>query len=203
MRVRAGGVERDQGRHGLPGNPQRVLPRIQATYLLMDTATLSVRAFLEGNSLTTLRTSAISAVAADHLAPRDARTLVVFGTGPQALAHIEAFAVVRDFTEVVVQALPEKVESRSSTLSGARARGPCRDARTCAPRTWWCTQRPPRSRFDGALVPDSACVVAMGSHEPGARELDAALMGRAQVVVEDAATWEAGDVVLAIEDGTL
>ena len=47
-------------------------------------------------------------------------------------------------------------------------------------------------------------VIAVGSHEPDARELDAALL-RATVVVEDVATAlrEAGDVVLAIADGTL
>ena len=48
-------------------------------------------------------------------------------------------------------------------------------------------------------------MTAVGSHEPDARELDAALLGRATVVVEDVATAlrEAGDVVLAIAEGTL
>jgi ornithine cyclodeaminase/alanine dehydrogenase-like protein (mu-crystallin family) len=59
--------------------------------------------------------------------------------------------------------------------------------------------------FDSELLRDDAVVVAVGSHEPDARELDAALLGRATVVVEDVATAlrEAGDVVLAIADGTL
>jgi ornithine cyclodeaminase len=48
-------------------------------------------------------------------------------------------------------------------------------------------------------------VIAVGSHEPDARELDAPLLARATVVVEDIATAlrEAGDVVLAIAEGTL
>jgi ornithine cyclodeaminase len=59
--------------------------------------------------------------------------------------------------------------------------------------------------FDPALLRDDVVVVAVGSHEPDARELDAALLGRATVVVEDVATAlrEAGDVVLAIAEGTL
>jgi ornithine cyclodeaminase len=59
--------------------------------------------------------------------------------------------------------------------------------------------------FDGSLVRDTACVVAVGSHEPDARELDAGLLGRGTVVVEDRATAlrEAGDVVLAIAEGRL
>jgi ornithine cyclodeaminase/alanine dehydrogenase-like protein (mu-crystallin family) len=59
--------------------------------------------------------------------------------------------------------------------------------------------------FDSALLRDDVVVVAVGSHTPDARELDAALLGRATVVVEDVDTAlrEAGDVVLAIGEGTL
>ncbi|WP_290499789.1 hypothetical protein [Kocuria sp. UBA5001] len=55
------------------------------------------------------------------------------------------------------------------------------------------------------MRPDAACVVAKGSHEPQFRELDSALTGRAQVVVEDRATAmrEAGDVIQAVADSSL
>ncbi|NUS51025.1 MAG: ornithine cyclodeaminase family protein, partial [Nocardioidaceae bacterium] len=59
--------------------------------------------------------------------------------------------------------------------------------------------------FDSALLGDGVVVVAVGSHEPDARELDGALLGRSTVVVEDvgAALREAGDVVLAVGEGAL
>ncbi|HEY2637697.1 MAG TPA: hypothetical protein VGI54_09935, partial [Solirubrobacteraceae bacterium] len=59
--------------------------------------------------------------------------------------------------------------------------------------------------FDGALVADHTAVVAIGSHEPEARETDDALVGRATVVVESRATAlrEAGDVVAAVRAGAL
>lgn len=62
-----------------------------------------------------------------------------------------------------------------------------------------------RPVFDGRLVRDGAVVLAVGSHEPDARELDSVLMGRATVVVESRATAlrEAGDVVMAIHEGSL
>jgi ornithine cyclodeaminase len=55
---------------------------------------------------------------------------------------------------------------------------------------------------DGHLVRDSAVVLAVGSHEPSARELDSVLMGRATVVVESRAVAlrEAGDVLLATRE---
>jgi ornithine cyclodeaminase len=39
-----------------PGNPARGLPRIQAAYLLFDSQTLTLQAFIDGTALTTLRT---------------------------------------------------------------------------------------------------------------------------------------------------
>jgi ornithine cyclodeaminase len=59
--------------------------------------------------------------------------------------------------------------------------------------------------FDSAMLTDDVLVVAIGSHEPDARELDAALLGRSQVVVEDVDTAlrECGDVVLAIAEDAL
>lgn len=59
--------------------------------------------------------------------------------------------------------------------------------------------------FSGGLVRDGATVVAIGSHEPDARELDGELMARATVVVEarTAALAEAGDVVIPIGHGTI
>jgi ornithine cyclodeaminase len=52
--------------------------------------------------------------------------------------------------------------------------------------------------FDSSGLPAGATVVAVGSHEPQARELDSPLMRRATVVVESlASAGTAGDVVLA------
>lgn len=190
-----------------PENPEHGLPRIQATYVLMDAETLSLHALMEGNGLTALRTPAVSAVAADHLTAPEAKKMVVFGTGLQALGHLDAFAEIRDFTDVVICGRsPEKVSAavEHAVSRGLPARGgdaeEVRDADLIA-----CTTSAGEPLFDGALVPDGACVVAMGSHEPDRRELDAALMGRAQVVVEDRVTAlrEAGDVVLAIDEGAL
>lgn len=64
-------------------------------YLLMDAATLSPIALIDGSELTTLRTSAVSAAIAAHLAPRHVSHLVVFGSGPQAWGHIAAICTIR------------------------------------------------------------------------------------------------------------
>ena len=59
--------------------------------------------------------------------------------------------------------------------------------------------------FDSRLLVADTVVIAVGSHDPSARELDGSLLSRADIVVEDVNTSlrEAGDVVLAIDEGAL
>jgi ornithine cyclodeaminase/alanine dehydrogenase-like protein (mu-crystallin family) len=190
-----------------PHNAQRGLPRIQGMYVLMDAETLSPIALLDGIAITSLRTPAMSAVAVRHLATAGASRLVVFGTGPLAWGHVAALRAVRPLTDVVVVGRnPQHVQSFVDRLAGTGVQGSVGtpDAVVGADLVV-CATTSSDSLFDGRLVADSACVVAVGSHEPHRRELDATLLGRASVVVEDVSTAlrEAGDVTLAISDGAV
>jgi ornithine cyclodeaminase len=59
--------------------------------------------------------------------------------------------------------------------------------------------------FDSSLLPAWAHVNAIGSHEPTAREVDAALVGAAQIAVETraAALAEAGDLLIPLRKGDI
>ena len=190
-----------------PGNPALGRERIQGVYLLMDAATLSPIALIDGTALTTLRTPAVSAAAADLLAPAEVDHLVVFGSGPQAWGHIEAMRAIRSPRRVTIvgrdQARAEALAVRVRA-SGLEARvGAAADVRDAELIVCATTARTPL--FDGALVPDDSCTIAVGSHEPDARELDSTLVGRAQVVVEATAVAlrEAGDLIIPIGEGLL
>jgi ornithine cyclodeaminase len=160
-------------------------PRIQGVCIAFDATSLAPVALLDAIAITNLRTAAVSALAVRHLAVQDARRLVVFGRGPQSRAHIDAISAVRPIASVEV--LGRDSAGRDAAVAGA-------DVICCAT-----TAREPL--FDGALVADHATVVAIGSHEPDAREVDGALVGRASVVVESVQTAlrEAGDLILAEE----
>ncbi|GAA2075343.1 ornithine cyclodeaminase family protein [Actinomadura alba] len=188
-----------------PGNPARGRPRIQGVYALFDGPTLTPVALLDAVALTAVRTPAVSAVAVRHLAPADARRLVVFGTGPQAWGHIMALRAVRPVDHVAVVGRGGTARfvdrCRAAGLTAVAA-GP--DAVGDADLVACCTSaREPL--FPGRLVADHAVVVAVGSHEPSAREVDADLVARATVVVESrgAAEREAGDLILARESGAV
>jgi ornithine cyclodeaminase/alanine dehydrogenase-like protein (mu-crystallin family) len=164
-------------------------PRIQGVCVVFDAATLAPVALVDGIALTNVRTPAVSALAVRALAAPDARRLLVFGRGPQAHGHVEAIRAVRPI---------EHVDMVGRDAVGASELVRAADIVCCATTA--------RERlFDGSLVADHATVVAIGSHEPDAREVDDALVGRATVVVESrvSALREAGDVIGALESGAL
>lgn len=188
-----------------PGNPGLGLPRIQGTYTLFDAATLAPAAVLDAGALTTLRTSAVSALAVRYLAPPDVRRLMVFGTGPQAWAHLEAIRAVRAIEHVAV--VGRDVGRVTALVERCQRAGIAAEAATPhavgAAEVICCCTSARAPLFDGGLVASDAVVVAVGSHEPTAREVDEHLVARATVVVEarSSALREAGDVIIAIGAG--
>ena len=190
-----------------PGNPAVGKERIQGVYLLMDAATLSPIALMDGTALTTLRTPAVSAAVADILAPAAVDHAVVFGSGPQAFGHIEALRSIRDLGRVTIVARNQEragnLAARVSS-SGIDARaGVADDVRDAQVVVCATTAREPL--FDGSLVPNGCCTIAVGSHEADARELDSELVARSQLVVEDTAVAlrEAGDIIIPIGEGRI
>ncbi len=188
-----------------PGNPARGLPRIQGLHLALDAETLAPLAVLDAVTLTMIRTAAVSALAVEHLAVPDARRLVVVGTGPQSVAHAEAVAAVRPIESVgVLGRAPDKVAAVVAQLAAlGLAADPVDSSGLGAADVVACCTTAREPLFDSALLAEHAMVVAIGSHEPDAREVDTALVRRAAVVVEsrESALREAGDVILAITDG--
>jgi len=190
-----------------PDNPGKGLERIQGHYLLFDTATLSPVAIMDGVALTTLRTPAVSAAAADLLSPETVDHLLIFGYGPQAWGHVEALRAIRDIKRVTLvgrnrdraQVLADQITASGiPAVVGSADDVASADIIVCAT-----TAREPL--FDGSLVSNDACVIAVGSHEPNARELDTALIVRSQVIVEDKGhvMIEGGDVIMPINEGAI
>ncbi len=87
-----------------PGNAQRGLPGLHASYLLYDGSTGVPLALIDGNAITTRRTAAASALAARWLARADARRLLVVGAGRVARELPAAYRAVREIDEVEVWA---------------------------------------------------------------------------------------------------
>ncbi|MEO6531223.1 MAG: ornithine cyclodeaminase family protein [Specibacter sp.] len=188
-----------------PGNPAQGHPKIQGTYLLLDKATLTPLAAMDGAELTLIRTPAVTTLAIKHLlglrGAASAGTLAVIGTSLQADRHIEAVLEVCGIKDLVVigrrpegaRALAAKwaergVAARVGTLDGVAGA----DVILCATSS-------AVPVFDGDLAGPDAVVAAIGSHGLDAREIDPSLARRAEVVVEGRASAlrEAGDLIPA------
>ncbi len=190
-----------------PERAPEATERIQGVMLLFDSRTLAPRAIVDGAALTSLRTPAVSAAIADLVTPTDASTLAVFGTGPQARAHVEAMRAIRPIERVCVVG---RTRGRAAAAAADWAFDdldvqPADPSVVARADLIVCATTAARPVLASADVPAHATVVAIGSHEPHRRELPADLLGRSHVVVEGhrVAATEAGDVILAIADGTL
>lgn len=184
-----------------PDNPPMGLARIQATYLLFDPDTLTLRAVLDGTALTTVRTPAVSVVAILSRLPDRPLRIVVVGDGPQAIAHLATLAAHRPIAAATYLVREPATGPDGAVRLGSAAADACLEAADVVV----CATSARSPLFDSTVLRDEVVVVAVGSHQPDARELDAALLGRACVVVEDVHTAlrEAGDVVMAIDEGAL
>ncbi len=152
-----------------PGNGARGLAAIQGLYLLLDPETLAPAATIDGAALTVLRTAALSGLATRLLARAGASRLVVFGSGPQAIGHVEAMAAVRPLADVTVVA---RDAGRGEVVAGtARALG--LRARVLVAGSVNPTTPPPASRGpsgapSGSASPTTPAAAGRGpSGEPG------------------------------------
>jgi ornithine cyclodeaminase/alanine dehydrogenase-like protein (mu-crystallin family) len=172
------------------------LPTHMAVIALFDPNTGEPLALMDGRYITEMRTAAVSAVATDALASRDAKVLTLLGAGVQAQSHLEVLPHVRQFQEIRVwNHHPEKAE-RFAAEHGIKVmnlEAAVRDADVVVTAT---SAREPILK--GEWLKPGAHVNAVGASRPDWRELDDAAM-RNVVIVDsyEGARKESGDVILS------
>lgn len=95
-----------------PENGKRALPGLFSSYLLCDGGTGRHMALIDGNEITSRRTAGIAALGADFLARKEARKLLVCGSGRIASLLADAFRVVRPIEKVAVWNINEAGAAR-------------------------------------------------------------------------------------------
>jgi ornithine cyclodeaminase/alanine dehydrogenase-like protein (mu-crystallin family) len=191
-------------------NAARNLPTHLATIVLLDPETGALQALLDGRYITEARTAAVSAVSVTYLARENARVLAIIGSGVQARSHLEAIASVRDLSDVRVWSpsaarvdafvTEMRPHSRARMSAAPSAQAAVADADIVVLVT---SSQEPVVRSE--WIADETHVCAVGACRPTHREMDAALVARADLYVDsrDAALVEAGDIVLAIREGAM
>jgi len=105
-----------------PQNPKAGLERLQGALTAFESSTGRPLATLDARAATEVRTSACSAVSVRLLARPDATVLTIFGTGPQAAAHLRAMTHEREFGEIrIVGRNQDAARDLAARHAGARA----------------------------------------------------------------------------------
>lgn len=179
--------------------------RFTFVVVLFSNSDGKILAVMEGESMTGFRTAAVTAIATDHLARKDARTLAVFGTGFQARAHVSALLQVRKFSRILVvgiegcQAFSDEIERQY----GIDCRVVNSDQAVTQAEVILTATRSDTPLFSGDLLRPGTFVAAIGSSKPSAREIDDVTLRRARGIVVEwlpQAKAEAGDLLLAAPD---
>lgn len=193
----------------VPENNARGLPTVQAHYTLNNpegTPSVSASATL----LTKMRTAGASALAARYLAPKDAKTLLVVGTGSLAPWQAEAHAQVRDYGQILVWG--RNAEKAEDTKADIASRLPNITVTVIDDLPTACNQTDVITVATTAKTPiimgdwladKPLHIDLVGAFTPEMAEADPIAVKKAAVYIDDLAgiQAEAGDLIQACDAG--
>ncbi len=192
-----------------PENGRLNLPSVQGMYLLFDAATGAPLAQMEAKTLTTIRTAAASALAAQFLSRKDSASLLMIGTGNMAPALIAAHASVRPIKEVYVWGRNfEKAKNLVENISLSNLNiQPIKniDATIKKVDIISCATLSHHPLVKGKWLQPGQHLDLVGSFTPAMREADDLAIKKASVYVDvlEGATKESGDIVIPLQNGVL
>ena len=201
---------------GFYDNPALDLPASDGLILVFSQKTGELKLILLDKCwLTDQRTAAAGAVAAKHLAPEEVRGIGIVGTGVQARLQLEMLRDIVDCRRCLVWGRDaDKVQQMIGEL---RARDYYKDwgldieaassiddlTRECDLIVTTTSARNPLIRAE--QVQKGTHITAMGSDDHGKQELDADLLGKADLVVADSISQcvDHGECHFGVKHGTL
>jgi ornithine cyclodeaminase len=201
---------------GFYDNPSLGLPASDGLILVFSQKTGELKLILLDKCwLTDQRTAAAGAVAAKHLAPQEVRAIGIVGTGVQARLQLEMLRNVVDCRRCLIWGRnAEKVQQMIDELRASEyyrdwrldigSAGSVDDlTRECNLIVTTTPARSPLIRAD--QVQKGTHITAMGSDDHGKQELDADLLGKADLVVADSIPQcvDHGECHFGVKQGTL
>jgi ornithine cyclodeaminase/alanine dehydrogenase-like protein (mu-crystallin family) len=195
-----------------PDNNFLGLPSIYGTVMLNSSSTGEPLAVMDGSKLTALRTAAVSAVGIKYLAPENAGSLGVVGTGTQAVEQARFACSVRKIERINIFDLSEI--SLRNFIDRFKAEFPgislnvCKDAGSvCSCSEIIITA----TNSTGPVFPDKKDLftgktfVGIGSYKPDCREYPDALFMNLEQIFTDTfyALKESGDLIYPVNSGLI
>lgn len=191
-----------------PQNAAAGLPSVNATYLLLSGRTGQTRALIDGRALTLIRTAAVSALAADLLAPENPEVLLMVGTGALSRYLVEGHRAVRRYRSILVwgrdaqkaAAVARDLEAPGCSVSVATNLSVAvRSADVIS-----CATLAEQSLIQGSWLKSICHVDLVGSFKPNMREADDDCVRGAFIAVDThAALKDSGDLAVPLARGVI
>jgi len=189
------------------------LPRIYASVLLLDGTTGKTLAVMEGGWLTAMRTGAVSGLATDLLARKEADVLALFGAGAQAPTQVLAIHTARPLREVRVvnrsdehyQQLLTSLQELLGAACPAIVRAVSSKQALAQASLVACATVATEPLFSHEEVAPGTHINAIGAFTPEMCEVDAETLVHARIVVDqrEAVLAEAGDLLQPLAAGRI
>ncbi len=172
-----------------PENKKHGLPSVMALIILNDPKTGLPLAVLEGTFITNLRTGAAGGIAAKYLARKDSSRIALIGCGAQAQTQLMALNEIFNIKTVFIYDCIKNqtaIFSRKTRHLGLKmtVSGNIQD---CVREADVVVTTTPSRRpiLKAQWINKGTHINAIGADAPGKEELEAALLKRAKVVVDD------------------
>jgi ornithine cyclodeaminase/alanine dehydrogenase-like protein (mu-crystallin family) len=183
---------------------------IEKIVLLYDEETGALKAVIEGNRLSWLRTGASSAVATKYLAREDAEVIGIIGSGRQARSQLMAIHTVRKLKLVKVYS-PNPDHRLQYCKEMAELLGveviPVNEAKDAVIgsdilSTATTSKKP---ILDGDWIEKGTHINAIGAHYPDQAEVDETTIKKSKVIVDsrERALKEEGELLIPISKGVI
>lgn len=191
-----------------PENGKKALPGLFSSYLLCDGDTGQHIALIDGNEITSRRTAGIGALGADFLARKDARKLLICGSGRIATLLADAFRTVRPIEKVAVWNVHEAGAAR--LVFDLRAKGidasvaPDLERAVGEADIVSCATLAAEPIIKGGWLKPGTHLDLIGSFTPFMREADDEVFRRGHVWLDTYdALKESGELLDPIRDGVI
>jgi ornithine cyclodeaminase len=195
-----------------PTNIQQGLKSIYGLIILLDTHTGQPQAILDGAHLTALRTGAVSGLATDLLARKNASSVSLIGSGVQAKTQLEAVNCVRKINQVWIytrtfqnaENFAQELSESNSLSCTINVTDSLHEATKDADII--CTTTPATAPIvELKNIKPGAHINAIGSHSKQMSELSTDLLSHARIIVDEreAALKEAGEIIQCINKNLL
>ncbi len=182
----------------------------QGAVMLFGTEHGQPLAIIDAAAITGIRTAAVSAVATDLLAKKNAHTLALLGSGVQATAHLHAISIIRKIEKVNVWSVPLDHAQRFVNRESLKYNFPISAYPTSSEAVSGadiiCTITPSQTPIlFGKDLKSGMHINAIGACSPTARELDTEAVVRSRMFVDlrESTVHEAGDFLIPKEEGAL